>query len=70
MSYVFCTEAAVPLMRSDKGAIVYTASVRLVVAGGSNLQHNTTKAAIAGLTRGLAADHSAPMTAYDGKRDQ
>src|SRR5580658_830334 len=59
MSYVFCAKAAVPLMRSNKGgAIVNTASVRSVVAGGGNLQYDTTKAAIAGLTRALAADHS------------
>ena len=60
MSYVFCAKAAVPLMRRNGGgAIVNTASVRSVVAGGGNLQYDTTKAAIAGLTRGLAADHSA-----------
>src|ERR1700722_8729107 len=60
MSYVYCAKAAVPLMRLNKGgAIVNTASVRSVVAGGGNLQYDTTKAAIAGLTRGLAADHSA-----------
>ncbi len=39
MSYVFCAKAAVPLMRLTKGgAIVNTASVRSVVAGGGNLQ--------------------------------
>jgi NAD(P)-dependent dehydrogenase (short-subunit alcohol dehydrogenase family) len=71
MSYAFCAKAAVPLMRGNKGApggapggspggaIVNVASVRSVVAGGGNLQYDTTKAAIAGLTRGLAADHSA-----------
>jgi 2-hydroxycyclohexanecarboxyl-CoA dehydrogenase len=64
MSYVYCAKAAVPLMRRNKGgapggAIVNVASVRSVVAGGGNLQYDTTKAAIAGLTRGLAADHSA-----------
>lgn len=59
MSYVFCAKAAVPLMRGDKGgAIVNVASVRSVVSGGGNLQYDTTKAAIAGLTRALAADHS------------
>jgi len=59
MSYAFCAKAAVPLMRRDKaGAIVNVASVRSVVAGGGNLQYDTTKAAIAGLTRALAADHS------------
>ena len=60
MSYVFCAKAAVPLMRRSKGgAIVNVASVRSVVAGGGNLQYDTTKAAVAGLTRALAADHSA-----------
>ena len=59
MSYVFCAKAAVPLMRRSKGgAIVNIASVRSVVAGGGNLQYDTTKAAVAGLTRALAADHS------------
>src|SRR5882757_281576 len=63
MSYVFCAKAAVPLMRRDQGgdrggAIVNVASVRSIVSGGGNLQYDTTKAAIAGLTRALAADHS------------
>ncbi len=58
-SFAFCAKAAVPLMRRNKGgAIVNLASVRSVVAGGGNLLYDTTKAAIAGLTRGLAADHS------------
>src|ERR1700740_2961171 len=57
MGYVFCAKAAVPLMRRNKaGAIVNVASVRSVVAGGGNLQYDTTKAAVAGLTRALAAD--------------
>ncbi len=64
LSYAFCAKAAVPLMRRGKGgapggAIVNVASVRSVVAGGGNLLYDTTKAAIAGFTRGLAADHSA-----------
>src|SRR3954453_6525098 len=42
---------------SQRG-IVNVASVRSVVAGGGNLQYDTTKAAVAGLTRALAADHS------------
>src|SRR6202008_85414 len=59
MGYVFWAKAAVPLMRRNQaGAIVNVASVRSVVAGGGNLQYDTTKAAIAGLTRALAADHS------------
>jgi len=60
LSYAFCAKAAVPLMRRDGGgAIVNVASVRSITAGGGNLQYDTTKAAIAGLTRALAADHSA-----------
>ena len=56
MSYAFCAKAAVPLMRGNKGgapegAIVNVASVRSIVAGGSNLPYDTTKAAVAGLTR-------------------
>lgn len=59
LSYAFCAKAAVPLMRrAGGGAIVNIASVRSVVAGGGNLQYDTTKAAVAGLTRALAADHS------------
>jgi NAD(P)-dependent dehydrogenase (short-subunit alcohol dehydrogenase family) len=60
MSYAFCAKAAVPLMRRNKaGAIVNVASVRSVISGGGNLQYDTAKAAVAGLTRALAADHSA-----------
>src|SRR6202048_3410862 len=60
MSYVFCAKGAVPLMRRNTGgAIVNVASVRSVVAGGGNLQYDTTKAAVAGLTRGLAPAHTA-----------
>ena len=60
MSYAFCAKAAVPLMRRNQGgAIVNVASVCSVVASDGNLQYDTTKAAVAGLTRGLAADHSA-----------
>src|ERR1700747_1299219 len=44
MSYVFCAKAAVPVMRRHQG--------------GANLQSATTRAAVAGLTRALAADHS------------
>ena len=47
------------MRRNGGGAIVNTASVRSVVAGGGNLEDDNAKAAIAGLTRGLAADHSA-----------
>jgi len=65
MSYAFCAKAAVPLMRRNKGgAIVNVASVRSVVAGGGNLQYDTTKAAVAGLTRALAAAHCARYRKY------
>jgi NAD(P)-dependent dehydrogenase (short-subunit alcohol dehydrogenase family) len=60
LSYAFCAKAAVPLMRqAGGGAIVNIASVRSIIAGGGTLQYDTTKAAVAGLTRALAADHSA-----------
>src|ERR1043166_6005151 len=59
VGYVVCAKGAVPLLRRNKGAaIVNVASVRSVIAGGGNLQYDTTKAAVAGLTRALAADHS------------
>ncbi len=58
-SYAFCAKAAVPLMRRrGGGSIVNMASVRSITAGGNTLQYDTTKAAVAGLTRGLAMDHS------------
>ena len=41
------------------GSIVNVASVRSVVVGGNTPQYDTTKAAVAGLTRGMAADHAA-----------
>jgi NAD(P)-dependent dehydrogenase (short-subunit alcohol dehydrogenase family) len=47
------------MRRNKGGAIVNVASVRSVVAGCGNLQYDTTKAAVAGLTRALAADHPA-----------
>jgi 3-oxoacyl-[acyl-carrier protein] reductase len=54
MSYALCANAAVRLMRRGRGGtIVNVASVRSVVAGGGNLLYDTTKAAIAGFTRGL-----------------
>jgi len=67
MSYAFCAKAAIPLMRRAKGgAIVNVASVRSVVAGGGNLQYDTTKAAIAGLKR--TSTEGAPLSANDPKR--
>jgi NAD(P)-dependent dehydrogenase (short-subunit alcohol dehydrogenase family) len=60
LGYVFGAKAAIPAMRqAGGGSIVNIASVRAIVAGGNNLQYDTTKAAVAGLTRGLALDHAA-----------
>jgi 2-hydroxycyclohexanecarboxyl-CoA dehydrogenase len=58
--YAFCAKAAIPEMRtSGGGSIVNVASVRAVVAGGNTVQYDTTKAAVAGLTRAMALDHAA-----------
>src|SRR5918912_4238665 len=51
MSYVFCAKAAVPLMRRNGGgAIVNTAYVPYVIAGGGHTQSATTNATVAGVT--------------------
>jgi NAD(P)-dependent dehydrogenase (short-subunit alcohol dehydrogenase family) len=58
--YAFCAKAAIPLMRRNGGgSIVNVASIRAVVAGGNMAQYDTTKAAVAGLTRAMALDHAA-----------
>ncbi|HZP35039.1 MAG TPA: glucose 1-dehydrogenase [Methylomirabilota bacterium] len=58
--YAFCAKAAIPLMRQvGGGSIVNVASIRSVVAGGNMVQYDTTKAAVAGLTRAMAMDHAA-----------
>ena len=58
-SYAFCAKAAIPAMRRvGGGSIVNVASVRSIVAGGNTVQYDTAKAAVAGLTRGMAMDHS------------
>src|SRR5262245_2063432 len=58
--YAFCAKAAIPLIRqAGGGSIVNVASVRSVTSVGKTTQYDTTKAAVAGLTRGLAADHAA-----------
>jgi NAD(P)-dependent dehydrogenase (short-subunit alcohol dehydrogenase family) len=58
--YAFCAKAAIPLMRpTGGGSIVNVASIRAVVAGGNMPQYDTTKAAVAGLTRAMALDHAA-----------
>jgi NAD(P)-dependent dehydrogenase (short-subunit alcohol dehydrogenase family) len=57
-SYAYCAKGAIPAMRRvGGGSIVNVASVRSIVAGGNNLQYDTAKHAVAGLTRGLAVDH-------------
>jgi NAD(P)-dependent dehydrogenase (short-subunit alcohol dehydrogenase family) len=57
--YAFCAKAALPLMRrTGGGSIVNVASIRAVVAGGNMPQYDTTKAAVAGLTRAMALDHA------------
>ena len=58
--YVFCAKAAIPIIRqAGGGSIVNVASVRSVVSAGKTTQYDTTKAAVAGLTRGMAMDHAA-----------
>jgi NAD(P)-dependent dehydrogenase (short-subunit alcohol dehydrogenase family) len=58
--YAFCAKAAIPAMRqTGGGSIVNVASIRAVVAGGNMAQYDTTKAAVAGLTRAMALDHAA-----------
>jgi NAD(P)-dependent dehydrogenase (short-subunit alcohol dehydrogenase family) len=58
--YAFCAKAAIPVMRQHGGgSIVNVASIRAIVAGGNMVQYDTTKAAVLGLTRGLAMDHAA-----------
>jgi 2-hydroxycyclohexanecarboxyl-CoA dehydrogenase len=60
LSYAYCAKGAIPAMRLvGGGSIVNVASVRSIVAGGNNLQYDTAKHAVAGLTRGLAMDHGA-----------
>ncbi len=57
--YAFCAKAAIPAMRPDGGgSIVNVASIRSVVAGGNMVQYDTTKAAVAGMTRAMALDHA------------
>src|SRR5438445_3457418 len=53
--YAFCAKAAIPLLRqAGGGSIVNVASVRSVTSIGKTTQYDTTKAAVAGLTRGMA----------------
>lgn len=58
-SYIYCAKAAIPEMKkSGGGAIVNVASVRSITSGPKTIQYDTAKAALAGLTRGLAHDHA------------
>jgi NAD(P)-dependent dehydrogenase (short-subunit alcohol dehydrogenase family) len=58
--YAFCAKAAIPEMcRTGGGSIVNVASIRAVAAGDKMVQYDTTKAAVAGLTRSMARDHAA-----------
>ena len=57
-SYAFCAKAAIPHFQRPGCNIVNVASVRSVVAGSKTVQYDTAKAAITGLTRGMAMDHS------------
>jgi NAD(P)-dependent dehydrogenase (short-subunit alcohol dehydrogenase family) len=58
--YAFCAKAAIPAMqRAGGGSIVSTASSRSITAGSNTVQYDTTKAAVAGLTRAMARDHAA-----------
>jgi meso-butanediol dehydrogenase / (S,S)-butanediol dehydrogenase / diacetyl reductase len=57
--YAFCAKAAIPFIKqAGGGSIVNVASVRSVTSVGKTTQYDTTKAAVAGLTRGMAADHA------------
>jgi 2-hydroxycyclohexanecarboxyl-CoA dehydrogenase len=58
--YAFCAKAAIPEMRKlGGGGIVNVASQRAFMAGGNMVQYDSTKAAVTGLTRGMALDHAA-----------
>jgi NAD(P)-dependent dehydrogenase (short-subunit alcohol dehydrogenase family) len=58
--YAFCAKAAIPAMRrTGGGSIVNVASQRAFIAGGNMVQYDATKAAVTGLTRGMALDHAA-----------
>ena len=57
--YAFCARAAIPFLReSGKGSIVNIASNSAVLASRNAVQYDTTKAAVAGLTRAMALDHA------------
>ncbi len=57
-SYAYCSKAAIPQFKRPGCSIVNVASVRSITAGSKTVQYDTAKAGIAGLTRGMAMDHS------------
>lgn len=57
--YAFCAKAAVAAMKAGSGgSIVNVSSNRSTAAGGNMVEYDTTKAAVIGLTRGIAYDHA------------
>lgn len=57
--YAFCAKAAVAAMQKNGGgSIVNVSSNRSTAAGGNMVEYDTTKAAVIGLTRGIAYDHA------------
>src|SRR5438067_4869113 len=57
--YAFCAKAAISLIRQGGGgSIVNVASVRSATSVGKTTQSDTTKAAVAGLTRAMAVHHA------------
>lgn len=57
--YAFCAKAAVAAMKlAGGGSIVNVSSNRSTAAGGNMVEYDTTKAAVVGLTRGIAYDHA------------
>ena len=58
-SYAFCAKAAIPfLSAAGNGSIVNIASNNSIIAGINTVQYDTTKSAVAGLTRGMARAHA------------
>ena len=58
-SYAFCAKSAIPILRNaDRASIVNIASNNALIAGINTPQYDTTKAAVAGLTRALARAHA------------
>ncbi len=59
MGYIYCAKAAIPAMRrAGGGSVVHVTASRAVVTGANMVQYDTSKAAIIGLTRGMARDHA------------